>query len=115
VTYAEALGDLTAEQLEYGCAQTSKEMEQFPKPGHIRRHAENLHAEFLGPKLDWNPRLEQERLLRKAEWERQLASGEVTQTNELEPPKPAKPHGATRHAKSIEQQKQELREEGWLQ
>jgi len=113
-TYAEALIDLTAEQLEYGCKEASKNMEQFPKPGHIRKPAENLTNEYLGPALEWDPELERQRLERKAEWERHLASGEVKQKPEPEPEKPRRPIGATRHAKSLEQQKQELREKGWL-
>jgi hypothetical protein len=99
-TYAEALGDLTAEQLEYGCKYASREMEQFPKPGHIRAHAEkfNPNREYLGPPLEWNPELEHERLERKAQWERQLADSKAMKT-----------------IKPLDDQKRELREKGWLQ
>ena len=51
-TYAEALVDLTLDQLEHGCKCASQEMEQFPKPGHIRKCAEEMAREFeeyLGP------------------------------------------------------------------
>lgn len=91
------------------------DMEQFPKPGHIRKQAEqsNTNQIYLGPAMEWDPQLEKERLDRKAEWERQLASGEVKQSPTPEPAK-SRPFAATRHAKSFEQQKQELREKGWL-
>lgn len=51
--YIECLQDLTPEQLEIGCAEASKDMEQFPKPGHIRHAWEQYtalnHWERLGP------------------------------------------------------------------
>lgn len=113
-TYAEALGDLTAEQLEYGCRRASEDMEQFPKPGHIRKHGEalNFNRIYSGPAMEWDPQLERERLDRKAEWERLLASGEVKPAEEPE----KKPRLLVRRTlgKTIEQQKQELKEKGWI-
>jgi hypothetical protein len=40
--YAEALDDLTPEQLECGCREVTRIAETFPKPAHIRKAAERL-------------------------------------------------------------------------
>ena len=118
--YVEALIDLGTEALEYGCAEATRMAERFPWPGHIRKAAAGYRApedrsEFLGARaLDWSPELEKERIERKILFERALASGEIQQ----EPPKPEVPkkiNYVRRGFKSIEEQKKELREKGYLQ
>jgi hypothetical protein len=58
--YLEALSDLTPSQIERGCWEAQKTMEEFPKPGHIRKglaRAARLERDFerLGPPLiRWN-------------------------------------------------------------
>lgn len=60
MVYLEALSDLTPSQIERGCWEAQKTMEQFPKPGHIREglaRAARLehHFDRLGPPLiQWN-------------------------------------------------------------
>jgi hypothetical protein len=122
MAYAEDLVSLTPEQLDAACVKARQTSEFMPVSAAILRAHSELEAarrsevdrsQYLGPALQWDDKLEQERLERKAEWERQLASGEVKQSPTPEPVKP-RPFAATRHAKSFEQQKQELREKGWL-
>lgn len=122
MAYAEDLVNLTPEQLDAACVKARQTSEFMPVSAAILRSHNELEAErqsavdrsqYLGPALEWDPKLEQERLDRKAEWERQLASGEVKPSPEPEPAK-RKLFAATRHAKSLEQQKQELRARGWI-
>jgi hypothetical protein len=53
MAYAEALDDLSPEQIDSGCREAARTAEQFPKPGHIRKGYEsNLqNSPFLGPPL----------------------------------------------------------------
>jgi hypothetical protein len=55
-TYLEALDNLTHEELEHGCRECSRNMEYFPKPGHIRKAGEGSQdrEEYLGlPQLKY--------------------------------------------------------------
>ena len=114
--YAEALDDLSLEELEFGCREATRTAEQFPKPGHIRKAAEGFkpkqdRSEFLGPALDWSPELEKERLARQQAFQRALTNGEVQQEEQ----KPELRKRIVHVTKPIEEQKEELRKRGWLQ
>lgn len=119
IAYAEDLQKLTPEELDAACVLARQSSEFMPVSAAIlRAHKELLNSnagEFLGPRLDWNPELEKERLERKLLFEKALANGEV----ETEKPTPIQPKkrqlGAIHPAKSLEEQKRELREKGWLQ
>lgn len=58
--YLEALQELSPSQIEIGCEEAQKKMEQFPKPGHIREGwlaRRSVGFESLGPPLlEWNER-----------------------------------------------------------
>lgn len=123
--YAEALIDLSLEALEYGCKEATKTAERFPWPGHIRKAAEGYQTPddrsgMLSARgLEWNPQLEQERLERMRIFKKLLENGngkpERVKLERVKPEPEKPPIGATRHNKSLEQQKQDLREKGWLQ
>lgn len=107
--YCEALDDLTPEQIEYGCMMATKEMEGWPQPGFIRSCAAGApirEVEVLGPRLEWTAGEHSDYLKR---WLR-----DQKKPAELPAPKEARkqiPHTE----KSIEQQKQELKDKGYLQ
>jgi hypothetical protein len=115
--YAEALIDLNPEALEFGCAEAMKMAERFPWPGHIRKAAEGYRkpddrSGMLGARgLEWNPELERQRIERMNAFEKNLESGAPPE----EPLETKTSIGATRHAKSIEEQKEELKKRGYLQ
>lgn len=113
MAYAEALDDLSPEELEIGCREASRTAEQFPKPGHIRKALEENRPQhqFLGPRLEWDPKLEQERAQRAVEWQRQLQ-----EYNDAPQPSTSFIKQRIAHvAKPITEQKEELRKKGWLQ
>lgn len=45
MTYLEALDDLSPSELSRGCREATREADQFPKPGHIRRALEGSRLE----------------------------------------------------------------------
>ncbi len=105
IAYAEDLVTLTPEQLDAACVRARQTSEFMPVSAAIlKTHSELESAksaqfdrsQYSGPTLDWNPELEHERLERKAQWERQLAN-------------------SSKAGKSFDEQKQELRDKGWLQ
>lgn len=102
-TYAEALIDLSAEQLEHGCKKAGEEMQQFPKPGHIRHGAADFSAEredYLGPPQLTYPDVTQ------AERDEAVKYSEALKLALLAPPK--------KKALSIAEQKAELKKRGLL-
>ena len=116
VAYAEDLACLTADQLDAACREARRTSEFMPVSAAILAAHESLSArqyQFAGPRLEWNPELEKERIERKIAWERQLQEGQ----NGDAPQNPQQ-HNRQRTAhvsKSIEEQKEDLRKRGFLQ
>lgn len=106
IAYAEDLVSLTPEQLDAACSHARKTSEFMPVSAVILRahgeleamnRAQRDRSQYSGPPLEWDPKLEAERLERKAKWERQVADVQKEKS------------------KDLNTQKRELREKGWLQ
>ncbi len=116
-TYAEALDDLTPKGIELGCREATRTAEQFPKPGHIRaayKAAHDNQDEFLGPRLDWNPELEKERIEREKAFKKLLAEGKVERAVEPVLPPKKKVIAPAKSVLTIAEQKAVLRKKGFL-
>jgi len=86
--YAEALSDLTPEQLETACREATRSAEQFPKPAHIRgalRRVEGLartRPEYLDePRLSPQERWTDEEVKRSNELRKKLRLPLVGETS----------------------------------
>jgi hypothetical protein len=113
--YLEALSDLTASQIERGCREAEKTMEQFPKPGHIRQglaRASRGDFERLGPRrIRWN---ENESMTAE---ERKAAADQCAELSRGLPVRPVTPPRkklSARPVKPIERQLAEMRAKGYL-
>jgi hypothetical protein len=113
--YLEALSDLTADQIEAGCAEAIKTAEQFPKPGHIRAVVPAVQHIFLGvPQLTYPAVSPEER-------EEALEYSEALRTTLVKSPRIGpvatkdKPKVAVPPSRfTIEEQKEILRKKGHL-
>lgn len=117
LVYLEALADLSPEQIDAGCANAIKTEEVFPKPGHIRAAVPFDKSIFLGP-----PMLEYTETLTPEEREeaiKESAKFRAAIQKQFEPKKPDPPTlkkipPLATPTRSIEEQKAELRQRGFL-
>lgn len=89
----------------------TKEMEQFPRPGHIRNcsaGAPILSVETLGPSLDWEPSEHRDYVRR---WMRDQQKPRELPENVGQGQRVRIPHTS----KSIDEQKEEMRKKGYIQ
>jgi hypothetical protein len=110
--YLEALGDLTSDQIEYGCMMAGRVAEQFPKPGHIRSKAESCESsEWVGN----GPRQLQYTEKMTAQ-EREEALGQCADLRKKLAPvaKIPRPISVQQVRKTKKQQLQEMKDHGWL-
>jgi hypothetical protein len=107
-TYAEALDDLSIEQIEKGCREATRNAEQFPKPGHIRKALEAVEAaqtvsnrvQLLGPPAIKYPPITQEERDAAIEYGEELKK-QLAKEEKIK--------------RSAQEQIDELRKAGWLQ
>ena len=109
-TYREGLSDLNSAQLDAACREAMRTSEFMPVVATIRNALHKIQNtevdNFTG--VEWDPELERQRRERQAAFE-----AEQQATTKTEPPavipKPRRTY------KSIEQQKEELRQKGYIQ
>jgi hypothetical protein len=108
--YAEALDDMTPEQIDIGCREAGRSAENFPKPGHIREGFESSRQDtiYLGPPAIKYPEVSQEERDAALEERKVFTDALKKQLGERKKRviKPVKP---------IDQQLDDMRRKGYLQ